>query len=64
MGVEDRGGGIGNGGGEEVDRMEKAVFIGDGRLFEVAVAELDCVGDDKGVGVGVHDLEAGVVEHQ
>jgi hypothetical protein len=43
--------------------MEKAVFIGDGRLLEVAVSELDCIGDDKGAGDRVHDLEAAVVEH-
>ena len=43
--------------------MEKAVFIGDGRLFEVAPVELNHVRDDEGVGGGVHDLEAVVVEH-
>jgi hypothetical protein len=32
-------------------------------LFEVAVVELGCVGDDEGVGGRVHNLEAAVVEH-
>jgi hypothetical protein len=33
--------------GEKVDGMEETVFVGDDGLFEVAVAELDGVGDEK-----------------
>ena len=47
--------------GEEVESMEDAFLVCDGGLGEVVVAELDCVGKDRGFGGGVDDVEATVV---
>jgi hypothetical protein len=41
--------------------MEEAVFVRDFGRYEVVVSEFYCVGDDKGFGVGVNNLEVAVV---
>ena len=41
--------------------MEDAVFVSDGGLHEIVVAELDSFRDYKGLGGGVHELEATVL---
>ena len=41
--------------------MKNTVFVSDSRLSEVVVAELDSVGEEKGLGGGVDDMEAMIV---
>ena len=47
--------------GDKVESMEDAVFISDGWLGEVVVAEFDRVKEEKSFGGGVDDVEAAVV---
>ena len=47
--------------GEELESMEGVVLVRDGGLGEVVMAKFDCVGEDKGFGGGVDDMEATVV---
>ena len=49
------------GAGEEVESMEDTVFVSDSGLGEVVVAEFDSVGEEKGFGCGVDDVEVTVV---
>ena len=41
--------------------MEKLIFVCDGWMHEVVVAEFNSVGDEEGFGGGVDDLTAAVV---
>ena len=57
-------GGIGSvydGTQKKVERMDYAVGGGHGRLGEVAVEELNCVGEKKMLGDGIDYMEASVV---
>ena len=59
--VGNSGGGLFEGAGEEVEGMEESIFVRDGWMCEVVVAEFNSVGDEKGFVGGVDDLEAAVV---
>ena len=59
--VDNSGGGLFEGAGEEVEGVEESIFVCDGWMREVVVAEFNGVGDEEGFGGGVDNLEAAVV---
>ena len=59
--VNNSGGGLFEGAGEEVEGMEESIFVRDRWMCKVVVAEFNCVGDEEGFSGGVDDLEAAVV---
>ena len=59
--VINSGGGLFEGAGEEVEGMEESIFVRDGWMRKVIVAEFKSVGDEEVFGSGVDDLEAAVV---
>ena len=54
-------GGLFEGAGEKVEVMEESIFVRDGWMRKVVVAEFNSVGDEEGFSGGVDDLEAAVV---
>ena len=55
------GGGFLEGAGEEVEGVEEAIFMSDGWMRKVVMAEFNSVGDREGFCGGVDNLEAAVV---
>ena len=54
--VDNSGGGLFEGDGEGVEGMEESIFVRDGWMREVVVAEFNSVGDEEGFGGGVNNL--------
>ena len=59
--VDNSGGGLFEGAGEEVEGVEESIFVRDGWLREVVVVEFNSVRVEEGFSGGVEDLEAAVV---
>jgi hypothetical protein len=50
-----------DGGGEKIDGMEDSIFVGGAGWSKVGMTKFDCVRDDEGFGIGIHNLKATVV---
>jgi hypothetical protein len=54
-------GGFVDGCGEKIDGMEDSIFVGGAGRSKVGMTKFNCVRDNKGFGVGIHNLEATIV---
>ena len=59
--VDNSGGGLFEGAIEEVEGVEESIFVRDGWMHKVVLAEFKSVGDEEGFGGGDDNLKAAVV---